>query len=274
MPTSLTPRRFVRTTSQIAPSVMMTASGRLPLKIGTILKSEPVKATAIAGSDDRDPVAPGDEEAGEVAKSPFSMVMRPTGCGARRARRANVSPRQIAPPPATQPTTGWRGVRKAPAPRATGRSPNRPCFQRQWQYRRRRPDSCARGRRLEGPASRGCTGRQLLSLRDYVRHTRCRFPPPDTVVPASPARILARSARAPIAALLPVAAANRQAASTFGPMDPAANCVPASAGGEARRMALCVGFPNPHRPRLCPSASRTGRPRVRARAARNRDPCR
>ena len=51
-----------------------------------------------------------------------------------------------------------------------------------------------------------------------------------TVVPASPAMILLRSPSAPIAARLPVAETNRQAASTLGPMDPAANGMAAYSG--------------------------------------------
>ena len=55
--------------------------------------------------------------------------------------------------------------------------------------------------------------------------------------------ILFRSANAPIAALLPVAAANRQAAVTLGPIEPAANDIFSSSVGEARRIAFCVGLP-------------------------------
>ncbi len=64
-----------------------------------------------------------------------------------------------------------------------------------------------------------------------------------TVVPASPVMILPRSASAPMAAFFPVAAANRHAASTFGPIDPAANDIAERAEGDARRMAFCVGLP-------------------------------
>jgi len=45
---------------------------------------------------------------------------------------------------------------------------------------------------------------------------------PTTLVPAVPATIPAMSASEPIAARLPVLAAKRTAASTLGPMDPAA----------------------------------------------------
>ena len=44
-----------------------------------------------------------------------------------------------------------------------------------------------------------------------------------TFVPAFPATIPAMSASEPIAARLPVFVVKRAAASTFGPMDPAAN---------------------------------------------------
>jgi hypothetical protein len=54
--------------------------------------------------------------------------------------------------------------------------------------------------------------------------------------------ILLRSASAPIAARLPVAEANRHAASTFGSIEPAANCMVPSAAGEPRRIAFCVGL--------------------------------
>src|SRR5438874_6318303 len=64
-----------------------------------------------------------------------------------------------------------------------------------------------------------------------------------TVVPASPAMILPRSPSAPMAARFPVAAANRHAASTFGPIDPAANDIADRADGDARRMAFFGGFP-------------------------------
>ena len=41
----------------------------------------------------------------------------------------------------------------------------------------------------------------------------------------------------------PVAATNRQAASTFGPIDPAANGIQARAVAEIRRIGRCVGLP-------------------------------
>ena len=55
--------------------------------------------------------------------------------------------------------------------------------------------------------------------------TRCGSPATSltTLVPAFPATIPAMSASEPIAARWPVLAANRVAASTLGPMDPAAN---------------------------------------------------
>ena len=62
-------------------------------------------------------------------------------------------------------------------------------------------------------------------------------------MPASPAMIALRSDNAPIAASLPVAAANRHAASTFGPIEPAAKGIPARASGDVRRMGRCVGLP-------------------------------
>ncbi len=65
----------------------------------------------------------------------------------------------------------------------------------------------------------------------------------DTVVPVSPAMIRLRSASAPIAAVFPVAAANRHAAATFGPIEPAANGIAMRAAGDARRIAFCVGLP-------------------------------
>jgi len=43
------------------------------------------------------------------------------------------------------------------------------------------------------------------------------------MVPASPRSSAAAASRRPIAAIRPVASANRQAASTFGPMEPAGN---------------------------------------------------
>ena len=58
----------------------------------------------------------------------------------------------------------------------------------------------------------------------------------EIVVPSAPARISLSCASAPIAARLPVARAKRQAASTFGPIDPAANFIAASASGDARRV--------------------------------------
>ncbi len=51
MPASFTPRRFSSVTSQIAPSVTPTPTGRLPCSAGSSLSSEPVNATAITGSD-------------------------------------------------------------------------------------------------------------------------------------------------------------------------------------------------------------------------------
>jgi len=63
----------------------------------------------------------------------------------------------------------------------------------------------------------------------------------EIVVPARPARIWSRSASAPIAAVFPVDLAKRHAASTFGPIDPAANEIAFNASGEACLIALCVG---------------------------------
>jgi hypothetical protein len=54
-----------------------------------------------------------------------------------------------------------------------------------------------------------------------------------TVVPALPVRIAGKSFKAPIAALLPVASAKRQAASTFGPIEPAGKLKPRIAWGLA-----------------------------------------
>ena len=63
------------------------------------------------------------------------------------------------------------------------------------------------------------------------------------VVPAFPARIAGKSFSAPIAALLPDVSAKRQAASTFGPIEPAGNLKSRIAWGLARRNALAVGLP-------------------------------
>ena len=65
----------------------------------------------------------------------------------------------------------------------------------------------------------------------------------EIVVPALPARIAGKSFSAPIAALLPVASAKWQAASTFGPIEPAGNLKSRIACGLARLNALAVGFP-------------------------------
>ena len=65
----------------------------------------------------------------------------------------------------------------------------------------------------------------------------------EIVVPALPARIAGKSFSAPIAALLPVASAKWQAASTFGPIEPAGNLKSRIACGLARRNALAVGLP-------------------------------
>ena len=62
-------------------------------------------------------------------------------------------------------------------------------------------------------------------------------------MPVSPAIISLESASAPIAADFPVAAANRHAAATFGPIEPAGNGIAMRAAGDARRMAFCVGLP-------------------------------
>jgi hypothetical protein len=52
-----------------------------------------------------------------------------------------------------------------------------------------------------------------------------------TLVPASPVTIPEMSASDPIAARLPVVVVNRAAASTFGPIEPAANSRPARSSG-------------------------------------------
>ena len=52
-------------------------------------------------------------------------------------------------------------------------------------------------------------------------------------MPAFPAMIGARSVSAPIAAVLPVDVAKRHAASTFGPIDPAAKDIAFNASGDA-----------------------------------------
>ena len=49
----------------------------------------------------------------------------------------------------------------------------------------------------------------------------------------------------PMAASPPVCSTNEQAALTFGPIEPAANSVAASASGVARRIARCSGVPQP-----------------------------
>ena len=65
----------------------------------------------------------------------------------------------------------------------------------------------------------------LAQLADLGMHTelahRSSFTD-TTLVPARPSTICSMSARAPIAARFPVASTNRAAASTFGPIDPAA----------------------------------------------------
>ena len=64
-----------------------------------------------------------------------------------------------------------------------------------------------------------------------------------TTVPASPRTTAAASLIEPIAATPPVCVTNRQAASTFGPIEPAANAAAASAAGVARRIAAASGVP-------------------------------
>src|SRR5262249_13171025 len=64
-----------------------------------------------------------------------------------------------------------------------------------------------------------------------------------TFVPASPATIAARSSTEPMAARWPVFPAKRAAALTFGPMDPAANCWPASSPTVTRSSRRAWGVP-------------------------------
>src|SRR3981189_399423 len=80
MPACFTPRRFSSVTSQIAPSVTATPTGRLPWSPGSSFRSEPVNATAITGSDaqNRDPIAPGHQEPGEVAVAQPGVRVRTT----------------------------------------------------------------------------------------------------------------------------------------------------------------------------------------------------
>src|SRR5258705_438329 len=68
-------------------------------------------------------------------------------------------------------------------------------------------------------------------------------PGPEFVAPAPPAIILPRSASAQIGAGLRVAVAKWHAALPWAPIDPAANDPAASEGGDARRTAAWVGFP-------------------------------
>ena len=62
---------------------------------------------------------------------------------------------------------------------------------------------------------------------------------PLTVVPAVPLMIPLISASAPIAAALPVLSANWHAASTFGPIEPAANSNALIAAGDDRLILRC-----------------------------------
>ena len=64
------------------------------------------------------------------------------------------------------------------------------------------------------------------------------------VVPAFPARIAGKSFSAPIAALLPDVSAKRQAASTFGPIEPAGSLKSPLPGGSLDEMPLQLACPN------------------------------
>ena len=62
-------------------------------------------------------------------------------------------------------------------------------------------------------------------------------------MPASPRSIAPASASDPIAANPELARTNRQAASTLGPIDPAAKDAAAMASGDARRIGRAAGVP-------------------------------
>jgi len=64
------------------------------------------------------------------------------------------------------------------------------------------------------------------------------------VVPAVPASSAAALSRRPITLFRPVASVNRQAASTFGPMDPAGNDMTRNPATLARRIGLASGVPD------------------------------
>jgi hypothetical protein len=87
------------------------------------------------------------------------------------------------------------------------------------------------------------TGAFLLTRQEVAQAAYAMAPAGNTVLPTSPAMIRFRSAKAPMAAGFPVAAANRHAASTFGPIEPAAKEIPTRAFGEVLRIGLYVGFP-------------------------------
>ncbi len=103
IPAAFTPRRLTSTTTQMALSVSATAMVRL------CSRGHHVDERTGEGEGDRrqrcpdgDPVAPGDEEAGEVAighaRVRVGAARLPARCVARRAK---VSPRQMAPAPIT-----------------------------------------------------------------------------------------------------------------------------------------------------------------------------
>src|SRR4029450_10005465 len=66
-----------------------------------------------------------------------------------------------------------------------------------------------------------------------------------TWVPAPPSTIASISFRPPMTARLPVASTNRAAASTLGPIDPAANGSSRSSLGVTRSSLRCSGVPQP-----------------------------
>jgi hypothetical protein len=68
----------------------------------------------------------------------------------------------------------------------------------------------------------GVYGRNSQEMRRYNQDGQWGIAPQPTLVPTSPARILAPSSSRPIPAKPPVVSTNRQAASTFGPIEPGA----------------------------------------------------
>ena len=67
------------------------------------------------------------------------------------------------------------------------------------------------------------------------------------MVPAVPSTIATASSSRPMAAMSPVTSTNRQAASTFGPIEPAGKSSRRSAEGVARSIGSACGVPKPRR---------------------------